>query len=104
MSQILNTPEVLRALYGVGDAVGNPAGANKQAVTAFLEQYYSQASEDAFNAKFWPLGSETPWGFVGDAITGNKPGIESMLDAEYMPSLGSKVRRCTHTNTDDAHF
>ena len=90
---VLNTPENLRALYGVGDAVGAGGGApgSKQAVTAFLDQYFDQASEDAFFAKFYPLGANTSLGFVGDAITGSKPGIEAMLDIEYMPSLGTLV-------------
>jgi len=52
---VLNTPENLRALYEVGSTVGASGSANKQAVTAFLDQYFDQASEDAFFAKFYPL-------------------------------------------------
>ena len=84
-----NDPATLRALYDVGDVLGGAAADNKQAATAFLGQYYSADAEAAFFAKYLPEAADTPLAFVGDAITGATPGIESMLDIEYMPAMGA---------------
>ena len=86
---LLNDPATLRALYAVDDALGGAAPANRQAVTAFLGQTYSAAAEAAFFERLFPAGAATPIALVGDATAGATPGIEAMLDAEYMPAMGA---------------
>ena len=86
---LLNDPATLRALYAVDDALGGAAPANRQAVTAFLGQTYSAAAEASFFESLFPAGAATPIALVGDATTGATPGIEAMLDAEYMPAMGA---------------
>ena len=75
----LNTPKVLRALYKVGEAVGGAAPANRQAVTGFLEQYYSAADFAEFNALFMPKNLGMKIATKGDAPTGTEPGLQTPL-------------------------
>jgi len=85
----LNNPDTLRTLYSVSE-LGGTAPANRQAVTAFLGQKYSAKAEAAFFDQLFPDGAATPIATVGDAITGfGPPGIEAMLDIEYMPAMGA---------------
>jgi len=81
-----NDPDNLRALYGVGSAVG---GLAKQAVTAFIGQYYRSNDLKHFLATYLPIAYDTPIDLVGDATEGAPAGVEAMLDIEYMPALGS---------------
>lgn len=69
-SSNLNTPKVLRKLYSVGDEVGNATG-NKQAVTAFLEQYFSASDQAEFNALFSRPNVGVKLALKGDATTGS---------------------------------
>jgi len=84
-----NTPANLRQLYNVN--VEGKAATNKQAVTAFLEQGYSEASLQ----KFWTTycdGITCGQGYptlVGDATTGH--GTESMLDIETITGISGNV-------------
>jgi len=89
----LNTPKALRELYSVGSAVGK-ASANKQAVTAFLGQYYSQSALESFWSTYCDTqnlvcGQGLPK-LVGDATTG-RAGIESMLDIETITGLAGNI-------------
>jgi tripeptidyl-peptidase I len=77
-----NDPSNLRSLYGVGGAVGGPEA--RQAVTAFLGQYYRAADLTSFFQQYFPEGAATPIELVGDATEGLPAGIEAMLDIEYM--------------------
>ena len=83
-----NTPDNLRSLYSLGENLGGNAGNNKQAVTAFLGQYYSESDLEKFFKTQFPTGADTPIKLVGDATTG-RAGVESMLDIEYMPAMGA---------------
>jgi tripeptidyl-peptidase-1 len=84
-----NSPTNLRQLYNV-DVEGKADG-NKQAVTAFLEQGYADASLK----KFWSSycdGINCGKGevsLVGDATTGH--GTESMLDIETITGVAGNV-------------
>ena len=99
LSNTNNTPEVLRRIYNVGDAQGS-APDNVAAVTAFLEQYYDEDALQSFydgqcedkdiNCGIDNSASDTVT-LVGDATTGS-PGIESMLDIEYITALGSSIK------------
>jgi tripeptidyl-peptidase-1 len=86
---MFNTPKALRQLYNV-DAEGKAAG-NKQAVTAFLEQGYADASLKQFWSSYCDgincgKGEVT---LVGDATTGH--GTESMLDIETITGISGNV-------------
>lgn len=85
-----NNPKNLRELYSI-DAEGK-ASANKQAVTAFLGQFYSEAALKSFWAKYCTgitCGKGAPK-LVGDATTG-APQVESMLDIEYITGVGGGI-------------
>jgi tripeptidyl-peptidase-1 len=84
-----NTPKELRQLYNV-DVEGKATG-NKQAVTAFLEQGYADASLKQFWTKYCDgincgKGEVT---LIGDATTGH--GTESMLDIETITGISGNV-------------
>jgi len=84
-----NTPKALRQLYNI-DAEGKADG-NKQAVTAFLEQGYADASLKQFWGKYCDTincgkGEVT---LIGDATTGH--GTESMLDIETITGISGNV-------------
>jgi tripeptidyl-peptidase-1 len=88
----LNTPTNLRKLYSVGDAEGK-ASKNKQAVTAFLEQYYSESDLKSWWSRYCPKGKTCGKGLptlVGDATTGNA-GIEAMLDIETITGVAGNI-------------
>lgn len=88
---LFNSPKNLRSLYQVGSAEGQ-AASNKQAVTAFLNQGYSELSLKAF----WRLmcggihcGKGSPK-LVGDKTRG-LPGVEAMLDIETVTGVAGNV-------------
>jgi tripeptidyl-peptidase-1 len=88
---LFNSPKNLRSLYQVGSAEGQ-AASNKQAVTAFLGQGYSELSLKGF----WRLmcggihcGKGSPK-LVGDKTKG-LPGVESMLDIETVTGVAGNV-------------
>lgn len=86
-----NAPKPLRQLYSIGAAAGK-AEANKQAVTAFDHQYYSASALNDFWQQYCTgitCGKGTPKR-VGDATIGS-PGIESMLDIEYITGVGGGI-------------
>jgi tripeptidyl-peptidase I len=87
-----NNPDNLRSIYGVGDVMGGASSTNKQAVTAFLGQFYSASDEATFFQDWFPAGADVDITLVGDATSG-EGGVESMLDIEYMPSLGGVCER-----------
>jgi len=87
----LNTPTNLRKLYSVGDAVGK-ASTNKQAVSAFLQQYYSKRDLQAWWTKYCKgitCGKGLPK-LVGDATNGDA-GIEAMLDIETITGVAGNI-------------
>jgi len=86
---LFNTPTALRQLYNI-DVEGKADG-NKQAVTAFLEQGYADASLKQFWNSYCDgincgKGEVT---LVGDATTGH--GTESMLDIETITGVAGNV-------------
>jgi len=86
-----NVPKSLRRLYSIGDSVGM-ARENKQAVTAFLGQLYSQDGLKEFYQDYCSgisCGKGMPK-LVGDATTGDA-GVESMLDIEYITGVGGNI-------------
>eukprot|EP00928_Gymnodinium_smaydae_P041914 TRINITY_DN28301_c0_g1_i1.p1 TRINITY_DN28301_c0_g1~~TRINITY_DN28301_c0_g1_i1.p1 ORF type:complete len:594 (+),score=97.96 TRINITY_DN28301_c0_g1_i1:150-1784(+) len=88
----VNTPATLRQLYNIGTQGGKAAG-NKQAVTAFLEQFYSEQALKDFWTKYctdFACGKGLPK-LVGDATSGDPPGTESMLDIEYLTGVGGNI-------------
>ena len=87
----LNTPDRLRKLYKVGNATGR-VPFNRQAVTAFLGQKFSDDDLQTFYSLFYPSLANKTVKMVGDpGGTRTFGSIEAMLDAEYMSSLGDSV-------------
>jgi len=89
---LFNSPKTLRELYQVGSAEGQ-AASNKQAVTAFLNQGFSELSLKTF----WRLmcggircGKGSPK-LVGDKTRGLVPGVEAMLDIETVTGVAGNV-------------
>jgi tripeptidyl-peptidase-1 len=86
----LNTPAVLRKLYSVNDEMGKHPK-NRQAVTGFLEQFYSASDLQEFYTLYFKEGKGQTMATKGDAPTGTLAGTEAMLDAEYITSLGGNI-------------
>eukprot|EP00756_Hemistasia_phaeocysticola_P034137 Hpha_TRINITY_DN16506_c0_g1::TRINITY_DN16506_c0_g1_i1::g.132576::m.132576/K01279/TPP1, CLN2; tripeptidyl-peptidase I len=90
-----NTPTTLRDYYNVGDAAGSFTSGNKQAVTAFLGQFYAEGSLKKYQelyCKDIPSCGKGTVETVGDAINGSSPGTESMLDIELITTVGPGVQ------------
>jgi len=85
-----NVPMTLRKLYSI-DAEGK-AAANKQAVTAFLGQHFKEGALEEFWSQYCSgiHCGKGPVKLVGDATTGS-PGVESMLDIEYITGVGGGI-------------
>jgi len=83
------TPSSLRKLYSV-DNVEGTSTKNRQAVTAFLEQYYKPTDLAYFYRKYYPKAKGRK---VQKVIGPNKrfAGIEASLDIEYITALGANV-------------
>jgi tripeptidyl-peptidase-1 len=84
-----NTPSNLRSLYNVGNAQAS-GSKNRQAATAFLEQYYEEKDLQTFYDTYYPTLSGTPMAHVVGP-NGRKGGIEAALDVEYITVMGSGV-------------
>ncbi|KAL1523244.1 hypothetical protein AB1Y20_018195 [Prymnesium parvum] len=98
-SESINIPATLRQLYSVGFNVTGKAPDNKQAVTAFLGQYYSKTDLNAFWSKYCTAGEYSKVDLtcgkgspklVGDATTGTA-GVESMLDIETITGVAGNI-------------
>ena len=87
---LFNTPKSLRKLYGVGEAKGT-APSNRQAVTGFLGQKFHKPDLQKFYKAFYKPLVNTTMGLKGDAALGIFGGVEAMLDAEYITTLGEGV-------------
>lgn len=87
---LFNTPKSLRKLYAVDDVVGK-AATNKQAVTGFLGQHFSQGDLNEFNLLYMKDNRGQKMATKGDGATGLLSGVEAMLDAEYVTGLGANI-------------
>lgn len=85
-----NTPDSLRELYGVGDAMGHSQASATQGVTAFLRQYYLESDLQTFYATYFPELSGVPLSKVLGP-NDDKAGVEASLDVEYMTVMGAGV-------------
>lgn len=86
-----SVPKNLRKLYSVGDAMGK-AATNKQAVTGFLNNLYSESDLKDWWNKYCDgitCGKGLPK-LVGDATDGGS-GIESMLDIETITGMAGNI-------------
>lgn len=87
---LVNTPSSLRKLYSVGNTEAR-AKNNKQAVTGFLEQYYTNVDLQAFFLAFYKRGlGRKVARKVGDGKSG-LAGTEAELDVQYVMSMGGNV-------------
>eukprot|EP01038_Epipyxis_sp_PR26KG_P009117 gene9117-12298_t len=85
-----NTPDSLRTLYSVGTVQGSQNKNARQAVTAFLDQYYEENDLQTFYNTYYQTLSGVPiYNVIGP--NGKKGGVEAALDVEYMTTLGSGV-------------
>lgn len=83
------TPSSLRKLYSVGDVEGKSKD-NRQAVTAFLKQYYLPSDLQTFFEKLYPIAKGRT---IEKVIGPNKgrAGVEAALDVEYITALGGNI-------------
>lgn len=87
---LVNTPSSLRKLYSVGDAEGVDK-TNKQAVTGFLEQHYTNTDLQEFFLLYYKKGQGRKVARqVGDGKSG-LPGVEAELDVQYVMAMGGNV-------------
>jgi len=95
----INIPSTLRTLYSIGYNVTGKAAGNKQAVTAFLGQEYSQADLKEYWKTYCEKGEYVDVDLVcgkglpklvGDATKGSA-GVEAMLDIETITGVGGNI-------------
>ena len=85
------TPSVLRSVYNVtGEHGAGEKNNNTQATTNFLGQYIEQSDLDKFFQVSDPDTSITTSKIVG-ANNPSYPGVEAMLDTEYLMGVGKDV-------------
>jgi len=90
VESLVNTPTSLRKLYSVGDVEGIST-INKQAVTGFLEQHYTNVDLQEFFLLYYRKGRGRKVARkVGDGHSG-LPGVEAELDVQYAMSMGGNV-------------
>jgi tripeptidyl-peptidase I len=88
-SSTVVTPDFLRKLYNIGDAVGQ-VSSNHQAVVAFLDQFISLNDLSLFNAKFATDNIGMVPVMIGPNNQSN-PGVEASLDIQYIAGVAQKV-------------
>jgi len=83
------TPTFLRQLYNVGTTM-NKSPSNQQAVTGFLEQYFSPTDLSEFETSYasWIAGQKA--NIYGPNIASN-PGDEASLDIQYVMAMAGGV-------------
>mmetsp|Transcript_16727 Transcript_16727/g.26327 ORF Transcript_16727/g.26327 Transcript_16727/m.26327 type:complete len:691 (-) Transcript_16727:171-2243(-) len=84
------TPSSLKALYGVGAVTGGAAGNNSLAVTAFLDEYFSESDLELFWEEYSPLTSGTEVSVSGPNDESD-PGGEASLDIQYASAMATGV-------------
>jgi len=86
------SPDAIRKLYNIGDTRGTNSK-NKQAVTAFLEQYFSPSDQREFYRHQFNSGLGQSFTLKGDlsALKTSSAGVEAMLDSEYIVVTGLGV-------------
>jgi tripeptidyl-peptidase-1 len=83
-------PASLKERYNVpADARGAANSTNRQACTAFLDQYYEQSDLDKFNKNFESANSGQKIKVVGR--DGKQAGVEASLDIEFITGMGAGV-------------
>lgn len=83
------TPDVIRTIYGVGNASATNA-ASRQVAAGFLEQYMSTADLVAFYQQFDASTPAPALHIIGPNDQTN-PGLEASLDVQYISAVGRGV-------------
>jgi len=83
-----NTPKSLRELYSVGDVEGK-SSLNRQACSAFLEQYMSASDLQEFYKLYYPVAEGRTAVIVGPNHA--PPGVEANLDIQYITTMGGNI-------------
>lgn len=84
------TPDVLRKLYNVGDVKAAASTKNIVACASFLGQFFEPSDLQTFFKEFDSSLSGSVPAVVGPN-TPTKPGVEAMLDIEYIMAMGKGV-------------
>jgi tripeptidyl-peptidase-1 len=88
-AQVTVTPSVLRQRYNVS-AVGRNSK-NKQAVAEFQEQYLSPSDLSSFCRQYVPQNPSCTVAKVVGSNDNSDPGVEAMLDIEYIMGVAPNV-------------
>lgn len=83
------TPDVIRTIYGVGNATATNS-ASRQIAAGFLQQYMSTGDLASFVTQFDPTLPAAAPHIVGPNDPTN-PGLEASLDIQYIMSMGRGV-------------
>jgi len=83
------TPDVINAKYSI-TKVGKSGKDNKMAIGQFQGQYVSPTDLTNFCKKYNKGNDCSIDKFVGNNV-GTRPGVESMLDVEYMQGIGQDI-------------
>merc|ERR1719162_817700 len=84
------TPKLINTQYSIS-TVTKSGKDNKQSIRQFQGQYVSPKDLSSFCKEYKPDGGDCAIDkFIG-ANTGTRPGVESMLDVEYMMGVGQNI-------------
>jgi len=84
------TPKLINTQYSIS-TVTKSGKDNKQSIGQFQGQYVSPKDLSSFCKEYKPDGGDCAIDkFIG-ANTGTRPGVESMLDVEYMMGVGQNI-------------
>jgi tripeptidyl-peptidase-1 len=84
------TPAAIRAAYNIPAADANTVPGLQQMAAGFLGEFASRADLAAFSKAFDPRSSAEQLTIVGPNDE-TKPGVEAMLDVEYIIAMGAGV-------------
>ena len=84
------TPAAIRDAYGIPAADVNTVPGLQQMAAGFLGEFVALPDLRAFQSAFDPAGTTTPFDIVGPNVA-TQPGVEAMLDVEYIIAMGQQV-------------
>jgi tripeptidyl-peptidase-1 len=88
------TPSTIRAAYSIGKIEGK-SQKNKQVAAGFLEEFADPKDLADFYAKFYTPAIGRTINYVGPN-TATVPGVEALLDVEYITAIGANVNTTFH--------
>lgn len=89
------TPSTIRSAYSIGTVEGK-SSKNKQVAGGFLGEFANPKDLASFYAKFYTPAIGRTILYVGPNNATAEPGVEALLDVEYITAIGANVNTTFH--------